>query len=383
MLCNDNHPFFFWALLHIPIPEKPVDPVATMFEYLKLFTTNMLKADAQFLVFPHNLSEYELTEDLLELLEDPDQLPYNVDKWLVYFLQAWTRARGSYTYMLVLLGFREPFPKVIKTIASWFWKTKFGLWKSLLQSEKPVALGWLLFSTSNMDKEVLCGKIFLQISSIPVGLCWKMISIGTQGSIPQEQQVKALHLYIDKLDAAQAKPLLMNLYTSKPELGHNFPLQIQMQLVPELDSFLNTKGRTNAEWLRACQNTWLAKKLTIIKTWEIELDHYNLHMKMSLQMAMMSLHHPTNSKFALFHSINWHWIEKCHVLMVFKSAKSQARAMIAGMLPYLQWKYGRNEQKRANSQVVQTSSPGESNRCILGSSWGMHQEQRILATKCW
>jgi len=74
-----------------------------------------------------------------------------------------------------------------------------------------------------------------------------MISIGTQGSIPQEQQVKALHLYIDKLDAAQAKPLLMNLYTSKPELGHNFPLQIQMQLVPELDSFLNTKGRTNAE----------------------------------------------------------------------------------------------------------------------------------------
>jgi len=77
---------------------------------------------------------------------------------------------------------------------------------------------------------------------------------------------------------------LMNLYTSKPELGHDFPLQIRMQLVPELDSILNTKGQMNAERLRVCQNTWLAKKTTIIKTWEIELlDHYNLHMQMNLQ----------------------------------------------------------------------------------------------------
>jgi len=87
-----------------------------------------------------------------------------------------------------------------------------------------------------------------------------MISVGAQGLIPQEQLVKALHLYIDKLDVAQAKPLLMNLYSSKPKLGHNFPLQIRMWLVPELDSILNTKGQTNAEQLRACQNTWLAEK---------------------------------------------------------------------------------------------------------------------------
>jgi len=39
-----------------------------------------------------------------------------------------------------------------------------------------------------------------------------MISIGTQGIILQEQKVKALHLYVDELDVAVAKPLLMNLY---------------------------------------------------------------------------------------------------------------------------------------------------------------------------
>jgi len=110
-----------------------------------------------------------------------------------------------------------------------------------------------------------------------------MISIGAQGSVPPEQQVKALHLFVDELDAAQAKPLLMSLYANNLEPGHKVPLHIHMRLIPELDSILNTKDRNNADQLCACQNTWLSDKFMIIKMWEIEmLDHYNLHMKMNL-----------------------------------------------------------------------------------------------------
>ncbi len=63
-------------------------------------------------------------------------------------------------------------------------------------------------------------------------------------------------------------------------------------------------------------------------------------------MAVMTLHHPTNKKFALFHSIDRHWIEKCHVLTVLKSAEAQARLMIAGMLLYLQWKFRADNKKK-------------------------------------
>jgi len=76
-----------------------------------------------------------------------------------------------------------------------------------------------------------------------------MISMGVQGSIPKEQQVKALHLYVDELDAALAKPRLMEVYTSNPAPSHTFPLHICMQLVPKIDTILNTKGRANADWL--------------------------------------------------------------------------------------------------------------------------------------
>ncbi len=227
-LRDDDCPYVFWASIRMPIPEKPDDPITTMFDHLQNFMVHMLEADAHFTVFPHNLSTYETIDDIPEPLEDPDHLPGKVDEWLEYFPGARPRASGGNTYTSALLGFREPLLTVIKATATWLRKTKFGLWKSSLQSEKPVSLGWLLFSTSTMDVEVLRGKISLRIGSIPVGLRWKMISMGMQGSVPKDQQVKALHLYVDKLNATVAKPCLMEVYTSKPEPGHFFPLQIQM-----------------------------------------------------------------------------------------------------------------------------------------------------------
>jgi len=250
-LCDVDCPYVFWATICIPIPKNPVDPVAMMFEHLKTFVNNILKADAHFSAFLHNLSKLESIKDLPEPIKDPNQLLDEVKEWLEYFPGACPCARGGYTYTSVLVGLHEPFPKVVKATASWF---KFGIWKSSLQSEKPVSLGWLLFSASTMDVKVLSGDISLWLSLIPVGLQWKMISMGAQGSIPKAQQVKALHLYVDELDTTLAKPLLMELYTNKSAPGHAFLLHIQMQLVPEIDSILNTNGRANADQLCACQN---------------------------------------------------------------------------------------------------------------------------------
>jgi len=143
------------------------------------------------------------------------------------------------------------------------------------------------------------------IKDIPVGLCWKMISLGTQGKIPKENQVRALHVYVDKMDAPSAKPRLMELYAGNASADHSFPLQMRMQLVPEIDSVLNTQGHCKIDKLRACQATWSTSKLTLLKTWEIEfLDKCNPTMGLSLHDAMMAIKHPANPQFSLFHSID-------------------------------------------------------------------------------
>jgi len=138
------------------------------------------------------------------------------------------------------------------------------------------------------------------------------------------------------------------------EEGHEFPLGIRMCLVPEIDTILNTKGRKNADKLRACQNAWVTLKYTIIKTWEFELwDHFDARVNLSLRDAIMSIPHPTNKKFTLFHSVDKSRFEACHILTILKSAESYGRAMIAGLLPYLLWKFAGDTDTRKHSIISQ------------------------------
>jgi len=184
-----------------------------------------------------------------------------------------------------------------------------------------------------MDPIPLKEQISELIQDIPVGLWWKMINTGIQGQVKEEDQIRALHLYVNKLDLKMAKPLLMALYESQPSADHVFPLHIRMRLVPEIVLVLNHKGRKNVKKLRACQNTWNWTKLTFIKMWEIKLlDSQSRILGLSLRDAMMAICHPTNEKFALFHSINKSWREACYVLTILKSAELYAHAMSIALL---------------------------------------------------
>jgi len=284
-----------------------------------------------------------------------EDLPEDIDEWLIYFPQAKPWVSGGNTYTTVLLGFSIPFPKLMKQLSHWFMKKQHGLWLASLQSEQPTSVGWLLFLTGSMDMDLLIDAILDSIENVPVGLRWHTINIGLQGPILADQQVKALHVYVNELNVQMAKPLLMTLYASRTTPGHKFPLNVWMYLVPELDTVLNNKGRKNVDKLCTCQNTWLSGKLSMIKTWEIELlDDLDKDLKMSLHDAMMEICYPTNPKFALFHLIDKHFWEKCDVLTVLKSAESHANTMIAAMLLYLLWHYAKCSS--TNTSIIKNGS---------------------------
>jgi len=98
--------------------------------------------------------------------------------------------------------------------------------------------------------------------------------------------------------------------------------------------------------------TWITSKLVTLKTWEIEfLDNTNKYMGFSLQDAMMSLKHPANPRFFLFHLIDKHWKDNCYLVTCLKSADSLVHAMIAALLPYLKWTLEAKHGKIATAQV--------------------------------
>jgi len=94
-LRSPDLPHMFWASIWIPVPPTLGNATDAMFDALDEFVTKMKEADRHFTVFLHNLSHYGTLDNLPHSIEDPDDLPTEVDNWLVYFPQAKPRYNGG------------------------------------------------------------------------------------------------------------------------------------------------------------------------------------------------------------------------------------------------------------------------------------------------
>jgi len=133
----------FWANLHIPVPPNPPNPLRCS---LTAWWSSLPQC-------------WKKTIDLLSF--HTIWVTTRIQKTSLHQLtiRIWSQTistNGSNTFprpnlvpeaaiCTVLVGFSKPFPKVMKALAPWFQKKKYGMWQSALQSEKPTLLGWLLF----------------------------------------------------------------------------------------------------------------------------------------------------------------------------------------------------------------------------------------------
>jgi len=90
-----------------------------------------------------------------------------------------------------------------------------------------------------------------------------------------------------------------------------------------------------------------------IKTWEFKLlNHFHAGINLSLCDTIMSIPHLTNKKFT-FHLVDKSRFKTCHILMVLKLAELYGRAMIAGLLMDLLWKFSGDIDTHKHSIISQ------------------------------
>jgi len=118
-LHDDDHPYMFWASLCLPILKDLVNPMAAVFDALEEFVMQLTDEDPNFVIFPHNVSEYKSVDDLPPPIETPDNLPGDIDKWLTHFPQAKPRISGSNTFTSLLIGLSILLPKLVKNLSMW------------------------------------------------------------------------------------------------------------------------------------------------------------------------------------------------------------------------------------------------------------------------
>jgi len=152
---------------------------------------------------------------------------------------------------------------------------------------KSIPLGWLFF-LDKYDGHCNCWKYFRKYPGYAVCLWWKMINMGTQGVVKLEDQVCALHIYVNKLDAMMGQTVVYGLvwklakcqphvYTAWLNVAGSVDgLGAQQQRMGKCQQVMCLPEHMDRNWC--------------IKTWEIELlDSQSGLLGMSLLDALMPI----------------------------------------------------------------------------------------------
>jgi len=132
-LCTPDLQHIFWASIRIPVLLAPSNATNAMFDAIDTFLTKMKEVDQRFTMFPHNLSQYRTLDNLPHAIEEPEDLPMEMDDWLTYFPQAKPRRynRGD-VYTTALIRSSIPLGKIMKENNDWLRKTRYGLWEATI-----------------------------------------------------------------------------------------------------------------------------------------------------------------------------------------------------------------------------------------------------------
>lgn len=157
-------------------PTEPKDALEALSDALKEVWAKQKEADKKLVVYP--LKADSRFSSLTTLKEFPEKLPGIQE----YFNRTFIRKTGGVLYISVRLGHDNQFKDMHSEVDWWLSAHGYGWYYKSLQCESSVCIGWLLYSTIDMDKSSLAAEIFKQLG-IRVGLRFRAISVNTRSNL--------------------------------------------------------------------------------------------------------------------------------------------------------------------------------------------------------
>ena len=231
-----------------------------------------------------------------------------------------------------------PMPDLRQDMIRWLKREGHGLFERMLQVADTVEIGWLVYSTWQMEAIVLAQAIESEIK-IPVGLRWKQVSNGSRDRLPPDLQVKALHVEVALENRVVAQKALLAVYGRK-NLG-KYPHGIRLRFSLPIHAAHNLSAKAKLERLRARQQIWI-KKYEKGFSWEIvQLDHPITQEGPTLRQALLSIMSTTNPKFPVFHSVDRSNYRESGICFQFlPELADEARMTISNLVPLMKFKFG-------------------------------------------
>ena len=283
-----------------------------------------------------------------------------------YFPRVFLKEEGFTWYSGVRIIHSLPINDLRLDMVRWLKREGHGLFERMLQVANTAEIGWLVYSTWQMEASALAQAIESTIN-IPVGLRWKQVSNGSRERLPPELQVKALHVEVASENRVIAQKALLAVY-GKKNTGQ-YPNGVRLRFALLIHSAHNLHSKAKLESLRARQQLWLTKYETGF-SWEInQLDHPIGKNLPTLRLALATLISKVDPKLPIFHSVDRsHRRDSGTCFQFLPELAEEARMTISNLLPLLQHKYGK--------EVLRLFSPSAVER-MEGCRWDPESESVI------
>lgn len=240
------------------------------------------------------------------------------------------------TYPGIHIGHDKPLEDLRDELSLWLQDGDHGLFYKMLQVEESAEIGWLLYSTKEMDAGALVDEIE-DLIGLKIGLRWKIIDVGAKGKLPESQRIRALNVEVNARNRWDAQRSMIHHFGRNMQ-PKDYPNGIRLRFVKNKKDGINSIEKSKIEKLRARQQSFLSN-IQSTSTWDIiQLDYAPSPDDPTLRQMLMAMT-TADSNIPLFHCVDLDWRGEGYIFQYAPGVKIEAECTIDTLLPILKYKY--------------------------------------------
>ena len=309
------------------------DPLKALQDIIKEFLREINNLDTSLSILPWQKN------NLSAPIQANAALPNTITAMRKYFHKLYIPKKDaeSTIYPQLMIGHENDFEILREGIFPWVQSNGHGFFYNMLQEEDGVEIGWLLYSTREMDAGALADEIRDAIK-VNIGLRWKVISNGTK-QLSKDNLVRALAIEVSAKKKWQSHSKLLQLYSRSIKQPKDYPNGIRLRFVKLKTSSVNHVEKSKLDKLRARQKSFLNTIISISTDEIIQLDYSSKGGQIpTLRQMIMNLKSGINDT-PLFHCVDLDWRNEGFTFQCSTRMAEEAQTTIHTLLPLLQQQY--------------------------------------------
>jgi hypothetical protein len=328
-----KRPFFQRVTWRIEIPKITESPEKSLIDGITEIWSILKEADDKLLIYPwkaRNFGKYKA-------LSGPSKLPSTKEGINRYFPDAYFRPHPGSMWLRVYIGSTISDEELGSRTHYFFGtqknKKRVGFWKNGIQFEETVEIGWLYRSTPGMSAQSIQKELFAH-TGIHTSLRWRLVNIPQlKGEIPENLQVRALHITVRKEDGNLAKAKFTKLVFARHRRSH-FIGGSPMRLIP-ISRDLSPHNQDKCLHFAGRQLTFL-KNTVVCESFDIlQIDNKAVGLQgRTLRELILEIPLRDSGRQA-FLSVDRTFNGSSVKLVCYEKHTSECRNRLATLLPYL------------------------------------------------